>query len=179
MDALDPTERLAVREFYPGYLAPETFLFRIQQALYASRLDKFGLYSAVVVDGIQNMLLQFPLLSREQLLWPALFRMLRRLSVTTVSTFTFFDFIGRDPSRKGADFNEMNEFSNLPEEAQRMLHQLIVSSSDYTIKVEKGVGEKDEKVPGGVTLLRTNTISGLQPEPDRLFWHPRQMRFFL
>jgi hypothetical protein len=159
---------LDVEALYPGYLDPETLVKRIANRLTRARREGRP-YTAVVIDGIHNMLLQYPLLSRESLLWPTIFRILRREHVMAVSTFTFFqvatpaDILG---------FELPGEQLSVPSEAEKMFHHLLVSSCDYTLLVAKHVDPAKART---ATILRTTTLD-IGKERNQFYWDAENLR---
>jgi hypothetical protein len=160
--------RVSVLHFYPGSIDPETFLGRVRELLLGARLEGRA-FSGVVIDGIQNMLLQFPRLSKEELLWPTLFRILRSAGVNSVSTFTFFSIFGSDFPQISADAPQ--RASMLPDEAQRMLHLLVIGSSDYSIRLER---QRDRH---RVRLICTNTATSVGRGVSDFLWDSRSLKF--
>lgn len=158
---LNPRECLVVLPLYPGYLDPETLIERVRRSLRTAQ-NEGRPFQSVVIDGIHNMLLQFPLLARETLLWPTLFRLLQSEGVTVISTFTFFH-ISRPLD---APNSKAEELSMVPSEAERMFHHLLVSNCDYTFLV----APLSKLASDGVSIIRTSSSDGLGKERDHFFW---------
>lgn len=142
-------------DVYPGYVDPETLLARIARTLRGARFDGRP-FTSVMVDGIHNLLLQFPLLADEELVWPALFRMLRSENVSTVSTFTFFSVV--EPSSASQPF--------VPDDNARLLCQLLVSSCNYSFRVSSH--------STGARVVRTGGSDEVRGEPATFDWDPRR-----
>jgi KaiC/GvpD/RAD55 family RecA-like ATPase len=150
---------LSVIDLYPGFLDPETLVARIVRALEKGRLQGRP-YTSVVLDGIHNMLVQFPLLQHEPLLWPTLYRLFRSQNVDAISTFTFFRI-----ATSGGDPLDM-----LSEEAKVFAH-LLVSNCDYSFIVERS----DSAPLLSVTIA--SSVDPLEPGLERLWWDPRSFSF--
>jgi hypothetical protein len=88
-----PSDTLTVWTLYPGHIDAETFVSKVQRHL--ATADLLGRpFESIVLDGLHSLLLGFPLLRTEPLLWPTLFRLLKARGVRTVSTFSSFDAEG-------------------------------------------------------------------------------------
>lgn len=85
-----PEMMLNVEFFYPGHLRPEDFLRRVISTIDASYLEGLP-YDAVIVDGLHNVFMQFPRLQESSVLWPIFYEMLRRYTVTVITTHTHID----------------------------------------------------------------------------------------
>ena len=94
-------------------------------------------YTAVLVDGVHNLVLQYPLLEREPLLWPCLYRLFRAEGLDVVSTFTFFK-VGRFDckSARGAEIEHEMVHADTAGGSEHLFFHLLVSSSDHTFLVE-------------------------------------------
>lgn len=79
--------RLAVIHLYPGHLRPHNLYNRIEWELEGAEL-KGDPYTAVIIDGIHNVFLQFPEIEKYSLFWPQIYNSLRSRSLTTISTHT-------------------------------------------------------------------------------------------
>jgi KaiC/GvpD/RAD55 family RecA-like ATPase len=155
----DIDDHLTVIDLYPGFLDPETLVARIVRALEKGRLQGQP-FTAVVIDGIHNMLVQFPLLQHEPLLWPTLYRLFRAQNVDAISTFTFF----RVP-RSGEGPLDM-----VSEEAKVFAH-LLVSNCDYSFIVERF-----ESGPF-LSVTVASSLDPVAPGAERLWWDPRSFAF--
>ncbi len=150
-----------VLALYPGFIDSETLVARVRQRLDEGRLSGWP-YSAVVLDGVHNLVLQFPLLQGDALLWPTLFRVLRAHGVDAVTTFTFF-------AADGSGLGEPGSF--VPTESENLFFHLLVSSCHYTMVVDRQGSPTD---PPQVTLASS-------PEPrhgtsHRFSWDAEAMR---
>ncbi|MCF8482563.1 MAG: hypothetical protein K9H25_19230 [Rhodospirillum sp.] len=78
---------LKVIHFYPGHLRPNDFFNRIEWEIESARLNGVP-YTAIVIDGLHNVPIQFPELEKHSLVWPQLFDSFRSRDVTVISTHT-------------------------------------------------------------------------------------------
>lgn len=171
------TRHLAVSHFYAGYIDADTLVGRVRNQLQVARLEGSP-YTGVVVDGVQNILMQFPLLEADRLLWSVLFRLFWAESIETVSTFTFFkrDSISTATSEGAWGRLQAPGAPMLGEEA---LFHLLVSSCDHVFVVERpasgGGTDGDAKVR--IRLVSSpRHRSQLVPEVG---WDPVRTRFVL
>jgi KaiC/GvpD/RAD55 family RecA-like ATPase len=153
-------EHLTVLDLYPGFLDPETLVARIAKTLHQGRLEGRR-YTSVIVDGIHNILVQFPLLQDEPLLWPTLYRVFRSEGVDAISTFTFF----RVPTISGPSIEMVSD-------SQRLFAHLLISNCDYSFVVERSQTAHD--------LLDVRLASAPSPTADigTVFrWNPDTFEF--
>lgn len=153
-------ERLTVLDLYPGFLDPETLVARIAKALQQGRLEGRR-YTCVIVDGIHNILVQFPLLQEEPLLWPTLYRVFRSEGVDAISTFTFF----RVPAISGSAIDMVSD-------SQRLFVHLLISNCDYSFIVERSLIRHN--------LLDVQFASAPSPTADMgvvFSWNPDTFEF--
>jgi hypothetical protein len=109
---------------YPGGLTPEDLLAKVENQLLAAELSGIP-YTGVLIDGIHNVFVQFPILEQDATVWPQLFNLLRRPGITVVTTHTEFELHAHSLS---VDF----------EHAQRKsapLLSVIVSGADYVFEL--------------------------------------------
>jgi RecA/RadA recombinase len=139
------SERVDVIAFYPGMLAAETAVAAITARMRTAEL--WGRpYRAVLIDGVHNIMMQFPLLDHEPLLWPALYRLLRTKGVEAVTTFTFFKMAGgqeafRPNAGAPSHFPSSNSVTASPVGhlgvSQELYFHLLLSSCDYTFRIDQ------------------------------------------
>ena len=148
-------ERLTVLDLYPGFLDPETLVARIARTLQQGRLEGRR-YTSVVVDGIHNILVQFPVLQDEPLLWPTLYRVFRSEGVNAISTFTFL----RVPTMDGPGIE-------IVDDSQRLFAHLLISNCDYSYIVERGTSERESLdvrlASAPSTIVNTDTVFAWNP----------------
>jgi hypothetical protein len=152
------TPRVNVLNFSPGFLPGEDLYSKLFRALEAARLEGAP-YTDVVIDGLQNLALQFPGARDADVLWPIVFGTLARANVSTVSTFTSLELMGGRPDRS-ATLPEEGEFrlkAHLP-----LLHALV-QSSDYVLNVVRNPED------GGYELSVTSAVDR-EPPRERALW---------
>ena len=76
--------------FYPGFLSPEDFINKVSRYL-DTAIQNGEPYTGILLDGIHNVFLQFPLLQERDMVWPMLYNMLLKYKLTIVTTFTTFN----------------------------------------------------------------------------------------
>ena len=123
--------------FYPGYVTPEVLLTKIADKLHASELQGYP-FDSILLDGLQNVFLQFPLLEKSNLIWPMLSEMFRRLGLNVVTTHSHFEVVG------------MNEAPLLAADVMSVAHrstpllQALANSADYYLDISSAYN--DERV---------------------------------
>jgi hypothetical protein len=172
-------EKLRVLDFYPGYIDPESIVSRVRRELNTARLAGKR-YTAVVIDGIHNLLLQFPLAQTEVLLWPTLHRLFKSEGVTSVSTFTFFRAahlvpqLGRqwdwgsttgDPQRSE------------PTATDELFFNLLVANCDYTFAAERPEDGRAEDGRNWVRIKLASTVDGFGIEPREFWWDGNELTY--
>ena len=114
--------------FYPGYVTPEVLLTKIADKLRASELQGYP-FDSILLDGLHNVFLQFPLLEKSTLVWPMLSEMFRRLGLNVVTTHSHFEVVG------------MNEAPLLAADVMSVAHQstpllqALANSADYYLDI--------------------------------------------
>jgi len=173
-----------VMSFYPGLLDAETLVAKIRKELLTGHLEGRP-FTSVLVDGVHNVLLQFPLLDREPLLWPVLYRLFRTEGLDVVTTFTFFRVRqAQEPSEMGrlergipASAPDSPELLDLVGTEHLFFH-LLVSTADYGFCVER-----EQEPPTrhkGRDLVRVSlvvTLDKLAGAAQSFFWDPEALRF--
>lgn len=178
-------QHLEVQPFYPGFLDPETLLARIRGCLARAALEGRP-FTAAVLDGIHNILLQFPLLLREHLLWPTLYRLFRTEGVSAFSTFTFFS-IARlvqklphtegDSKAPGYAEHETPRFGDSFAATEHLFYHMLVSSCDYTFVVERPASFASGYDRNLVRVGIASTADGFGREPSQFYWNPTELRY--
>lgn len=114
--------------FYPGYVTPEVLLTKIADKLRGSELQGYP-FDSILLDGLHNVFLQFPLLEQSTLIWPMLSEMFRRLGLNVVTTHSHFEVVG------------MNEAPLLAADVMSVAHrstpllQALTNSADYYLDI--------------------------------------------
>lgn len=153
------TEPLTVMALRPGYLTPEQLVADLREHLDRAELDGRP-YTAAILDGIQNVQLEFPLIEAQPVLWSSLFDLLRHRQVDVVSIFTRLE-----PSPLGA--GESATVPGLPL-AERKLWQLLVNRADHALQVER-THAVSRSIEVSLTGLVVPPPSGV---PARYTWDP-------
>jgi hypothetical protein len=165
---------LTVLDFYPGFIDAETVVMKIRRELDRAVLSGRR-YTAVVVDGVHNALLQFPLLDKESLLWPALYRVFSAHKVDVTTTFTFFatasDAMPVMDSWTPAVTTP--QLSNSIDSTQKIFWHLLVSGSDYTFVVER-TGSEIAQRPDAVKVTLATSIDRMEGVARQFLWDPRR-----
>ncbi|MDB4909135.1 MAG: hypothetical protein JWO05_3919 [Gemmatimonadetes bacterium] len=124
--------------FHPGFVDPETVVGRIRSRLLQGQLDGRP-FSSVVLDGVQNVLMQFPLLQSEPLLWPTIYRLLRVQGISSITTFTFFELQSKrlvvTPAAVRSATSDV--VRGVAPQAADLFFSLLVGSCDYTYSVAR------------------------------------------
>jgi hypothetical protein len=160
----------SVLSFYPGFIDAETVLARFQDKLRSASLHGAP-YDAVVIDGLHNVLLQYPLLEKERLLWPAMYRLLRKTGIETVSTFTFFELA--QGKEKSVEMSAVSSASQ-PVIASDILMHLLVSSCDYSFLAERSRQRPLTSEDVQVTLV--SSIDRVTAAPQQFYWNSARYR---
>jgi RecA/RadA recombinase len=175
---------LDVLDFYPGFIDAETLIQRIRKRLVTSRLEGRR-FTSVIIDGVHNLMLQFPLLQAEPLLWPTMYRLFRTEAVETISTFTFFQ---RAEIRKVVprrSFAREIPKEHSPFEAvgvgmfgsEDLFFHLLASSCDYTLVVERPQGVVGAEGRNLVFVHMASSIDAFGREPPSFWWNPDTFRY--
>jgi hypothetical protein len=175
---VDMSPHIKVLEFYPGFVDPETLVARVRRKLQEARLEGRP-YTVVILDGIHNIVVQFPLLEREPLLWPTLFRVFRVEGIDAISTFTFFKMAGLEElsfaSRKGTTEARVND--EMVTVSQELFFHLLVGNCDYVLVAERpGTGARlvDSRY---IQISVVNSIDDIDGRVSSRFWDPATYRY--
>jgi hypothetical protein len=174
--------QLSVHDLYPGYISAETLIDGVRERLHAGILEARP-YTAVIVDGVHNILVQFPLLEQEPLLWSTLFRLFKSNGLDAVSTFTFFKIAslhGYGADRDAVPSEGSPQRINLdvmPANRIEMLYfDLLVSSCDHSFLAESPE-VRPRKVPRQWVRVRpVSSLDGLGNQPEEFWWNPDTFR---
>ncbi|WP_316193738.1 RAD55 family ATPase [Bradyrhizobium sp. SZCCHNRI1029] len=151
-----PDLMVDVEFFYPGHLRPEDFLRRIISRIEASYLDGL-VYDAIIVDGLHNVFMQFPRLQESTVLWPILYEMLRRYTMTVITTHTHIDMPGSSYSEHMA-----LDLTVARERAGPVL-QALVNAADFYFDVSASGDDRNE--------FRIETVNASeQTIPPHMVW---------
>jgi KaiC/GvpD/RAD55 family RecA-like ATPase len=123
-----------VWSLYPGFVNAETFVARLRKYLDTAELEGLP-FESLVIDGIHNLILEFPLLQADELLWPCVFRIARTRGIRTVCTFTFFD-VGADHADVDGRIARDVGARSFAQRTELFFH-MLVSGCDYSFDVNR------------------------------------------
>jgi len=162
-----PNFDCSVLTFYPGFVTPEILLTKVADNLREAELQGYA-FDCVLLDGLHNVFLQFPLLEKNSLLWPMLSEMFRRLGLNVVTTHSHFDVLG------------MNEAPLLSADVRSVAHrsipllQALINSADYYLDVSSAYEKEYVKVRSdrdNLYEVRVATAFGQAvPRSSSAFW---------
>ena len=159
--------------FYPGYVTPEVLLTKIADKLRASELQGYP-FDSILLDGLHNVFLQFPLLEKSTLVWPMLSEMFRRLGLNVVTLHSHFEVVG------------MNEAPLLAADVMSVAHrstpllQALVNSADYYLDISSAYDDarvKKQSDRDKLYEVRVATAFGQAvPRSGLAFWDREAMQ---
>jgi hypothetical protein len=163
--AASAVQVLAIR---PGHIDAETVVSEIRHTLEAARLAGAP-FTAVLMDGVHNILVDFPVLQREPLLWATLFSLLRAEGVEAVTTFTFFELARFVPSAldKGRPHTEL--VTTTTGDRERLFFHLLVSSCDHTFLVQRDDSSAG-RFSGRVNVSVVGTVDAYEGQETTYQW---------
>ncbi len=126
---------IKVQSFYPGFLTAEDFVNKIVRLLEEASLEGEP-FTGVLLDGLHNVFLQFKKLQESDMIWPLLYSILKRYSVTVVTTFTNISLIDLDNKESGSQLQTPQDFM-LYQTAQKPFLHGIVRAADYFLMLEE------------------------------------------
>ncbi len=171
-----------------GSLEPEALVNLVRGRFATAMLDGRPI-TAVVLDGVHNILVQFPLLERERVLLPALFTLCKLHGVTVITTFSLFSLFGlRSTEAAKAE----DEGKGLPEAAimlhegkrvgdqldisQQLAFHVLISSSNYSFLIERPLLHRDAPHFGNVQVEMVHSFDGAPPGAVGCWWDPSTTR---
>lgn len=176
-----------VLDFYPGFLDAESVVARIRMRLRQGELSGHP-YSSVILDGVHNLVVQFPLLMNAPLLWPTLYRVFRARGIDSVTTFTFFRMvqfgrIGFQQPESITDIQRYFETENGREAtdasvdaSERLFFHLLASSCDYSFLMEPPVDPTSVRLRNLVRIKLVGSVDRLTKAPLDIIWDPERFR---
>jgi hypothetical protein len=177
------SSHLTVHAFYPGHVDPETLVDEVRHHLDTAKLEGKA-YTGVVVDGVHNLLMQFPLLEREPLLWPTLFRLFRSEGLDAISTFTFFKVakLGlaagiQDDTPPHVLQTQSDSDDVVLHGPERLFFHLLVSNCDYTFLVEQLQARPPSASRGWMRVRLVGTVDGFRNGPEEFWWDPEALKY--
>lgn len=176
-------ERTTTISLYPGYIDPETVVARVTSQIRRSRLEGRP-YTAVILDGLHNLLLQFPLLEADKLIWPTLFSLFRVEGLDTITTFSLIGpthsvgGVSPDGAKGPDDFIPETESafdSNMGN--ARLFFQLLASKCDYTISMKRGWRTRSPQRERAVLVTLEDGVDGLPPGRSSFYWDSEKLSY--
>lgn len=149
--------------FHPGFLTPEDFLGKVSRALEIAQLEGSP-YTGILLDGLHNVFLQFPVLQESTMVWPMLYSFLSRNPVTTISTFTTFEVESDSSPRYDVRESAYNT------KGEPFLHALV-QASDFKIRIEPN---NDPRHTHLHRIIVDNAINQTAPE-EQLYWNNKEL----
>lgn len=133
----DNPPEISVIHLYPGYLRPNVLFNRIEWTIEAAEL-RGQPFTAIIIDGIHNVYLQFPEIDKYGLLWPQLYASLRTRDLTVITTHTTLMLPGDDAVRSRL----------LDDSRSEPLRHALIQKTDYRFDVSAGTNadERDYEV---------------------------------
>lgn len=170
-------DQVSILAFYPGFIDAETVVSLVRQQLLAARLEGHP-FSAVLIDGVHNLLVQFPVLEQQTLLWPTLSRIFRTEGLEVITTFTFFQiahlssrvYSGKSSSRDVSE--HANTVDLEPSASQQLFFHLLVSSADYSFLAERPAITSDKIGRNWIRVKLASSLEGYARHPDEYWWDP-------
>jgi len=176
--------KVSVINLTPGALLAEDLHSKLVRSLEEGRLMGRP-YTAVIIDGLHNLALQFPGAGESSYLFPIIYGTLSRSNVTTITTFTTLA-LDSSKTRQSADTMEESVFRlrvHLP-----LLHTLV-QASDYVFELFRAdrIIQKDSieyAMPIRPTnneaakyLLRVQSAISIDPPTRVIGWRRQDLEF--
>jgi hypothetical protein len=146
--------------FSPGFLPPEDMVGKIARKLDEAEL-KGKPFTGVLLDGLHNVFLSFPVLQKNEMVWPTLYRMLSIRKQTIVTTHTTFmlDLMEHDDTPEEREIHR---------EGQAILLHAVVQAADFYLSLDR-IPERSPRGPD--CFLRVREFVGNQNLPQgQLLW---------
>ncbi len=164
---IDPTSIIDCIAFSPGFLPPEDMVGKIARKLEEAEL-KGTPFTGVLLDGLHNVFLSFPVLQKNEMVWPTLYRMLSIKKQTIVTTHTTFmlDLMEQEDSPEEREIHR---------EGQAILLHALVQAADFYLSIDR---IPERSVQGPDCFLRVREFIGNQNLPQGiLLWDRHAERF--
>jgi KaiC/GvpD/RAD55 family RecA-like ATPase len=155
---IDNKAQVEILAFSPGFLLPQDLMSKVSRKIEEAELCG-NPFTGVLLDGLHNVFLSFPVLQDNEMVWPSLYRFLSIKKQTIVTTFTTFTL------------DLMDQINNTPEEMemhrkrQSILLHALVQSADFYITVGR---YKEHIAYGPDCYLQVREIIGKQKHPEGL-----------
>jgi KaiC/GvpD/RAD55 family RecA-like ATPase len=128
-----------------GFTDAASIIARIDESLMGAHLDGRP-FTGVVIDGVHNLLVQFPQLELERLFLPTLLRLLRARPLTVVTTFTHFTIPQLEKNKSdprqviaSSPLSSSNAVGDSRDHSvsHDLFYHLLVSRMDYSLTVQR------------------------------------------
>ncbi len=159
--------QIVVKAFYPGYLTPEDFVNKVFRLLEHARLEGEP-FTGVMFDGLHNVFLQFKNLQKAHMIWPLLYSMLYRYSITVVTTFTNFSIEEQESSHSSSVVTIPQDYLMMQQGQKPFLHGLVKAADYFFVLDEKIQATND--FPEKEYILRIRSSIRQTPPTLRLHW---------
>jgi KaiC/GvpD/RAD55 family RecA-like ATPase len=169
----DQRPTIEVIHLYPGNYRADQLFNRVDWEFESADLQGDP-YSAIIIDGLHNVFLQFPEIEAYTLFWPQFYAALRSRPITIISTHTTFVLQG---AAEGGNYR-------LDDERSEPLRHALVQKTDFRFEVDPYILKDGyyEKAPGTSisNVFGLRTISAInQPIPDfELMWSREHLLLF-
>ena len=123
---------------YPGFIGSQDLLNKFIMMLDTANLSGEP-YTGVLIDGLHNVFLQYPRLQEADMVWAVLYNILRRYSLTVVSTFTNFsvnDHVIPNMAANGGNSSRHPDEHLMQKGMTPFLHALMKASDYYLVLQE-------------------------------------------
>lgn len=160
----DSAPELSVIHLYPGYLRPNVLFNRIEWTIEAAEL-RGQPFTAIIIDGIHNVYLQFPEINKYGLLWPQLYASLRTRDLTVITTHTTLMLPGDDIVRSHL----------LDDSRSEPLRHALIQKTDYRFDISSGYNadERDYEV------VTKSAINQALPVGPPIRWSREKLVLFI
>lgn len=157
-----------VLAYSPGLVPAEVVFSMLSGRLREGRIEGRP-YTSVVLDGLHNIPVQFPRIETERLFLPAILRLLRTEGITTICTFAMFA-LATSSSRRDGSAERFEEIGESIKVAEQMLVHLLVSSADYTLRVERPIGAVDNEDARAARVTVLQAIDPVEQSLRERYW---------
>jgi KaiC len=175
-----PEKHVDVIDFYPGAVDAESVVRRVRMRLRHGEVNGTP-HTAVVLDGVHNIVAQFPSLANEPLLWPTVYQLLRTYGIDTITTFTFFRIPspnhGSGPA--SGDIQNEEELHDVFDRTQRSrkvrdveekYFQTLVTNCDYSFVIEPPLAPPHPRLRNVVRIQLSSSVDREVNAPLRIIW---------
>ena len=163
-----PASCLDVMHVYPGYLNPQDLVSKVIRRLDQAELEGEP-FDGVLIDGIQNVFLQFPELERNTMIWPTIYDLLRRRALTVVTTHTTFRL-------EYSSGGEEMDLDLSMRQAKPLLHALVQAADFFLeIGIKTGNSSHMNATPTGQFEVRVRSAMYQARPTQSVCWHREKL----